>query len=262
MKRLINIIKSYYLVDASGYNWFYIPVLVFLGIIEILIIGITILEMLDYTKGSKQIQFSNLFTQLFNFMNVSQIFVLNMISDRNINKRKEKNNYNLFLLQLPVNKKDLFNAKFLLFLISASIPLIMTIFLIGVNLFTGNSDYISAYTGFFVAVYIAWLIIFPLGIGFGSLESKRYKFLRTIPLLWFIVIIIVMFTSFHGSVETGSATLNKYNMYCGFGKAFAPIVKACRPIGGIGGIFAVLISIAVSYYLSSILPYKISQKEG
>lgn len=258
MKRILRIMQSHFYINASGSSWLFpvfIIILVFIAIVQCLMITQLVSQ---YVNGHTGIIFTSIFGQMVSLINMSSILTLNVLIGSHIHNRKKKNNYPLFLLQLPVYKKDLFTARFLILQLGVTPPLVCTLYFIGLNLFVGSSDYISAYSGFFTAIYSLWLIVLSTSIGFAVSCSKKYKFFKYFTIIPIVLMLIFLFII--SNVEP-IRIVNEYNMYSGLGERFAPIVKACRVIGGVWGIAVILITTVISYLLSSKLPVKLSEKE-
>ncbi|MDP4178739.1 MAG: hypothetical protein Q8900_10415 [Bacillota bacterium] len=248
MNRYIKIAKAYYLIDSSGFNIVYMLCMLAYIFLEIVTIGLATIK--DYTFSAEFMLFS---------MSYLQFFISYIVGNTSSKNKKYKTNYNLFLLQLPVSKKELYNTKFLCSLIANVIPLFSIIYLIVLNLARGNNKELSSKLGVIVLVYCIGAIIFSVSLGFQNVSCKKYNFVKIAWNLWFlcemIILSVLYFVKFFKLFGSNNANMSIENIT-------SIIAKACIPLSGMIGLCILLISTIISYYLCSVLPYKISQKEG
>jgi hypothetical protein len=255
MRRIIKIIKAYWFMDPLGYNLLIPIAIILIGLLSVS----TCSQALYYINKGETIELSRL---------VADIVTLNIaycgfiINTQRVYKLKRKASFNLnnFLIQAPVLKKDIYNAKFIIFQI-LSIPLfIVVIYFIKLNIFISRSELILSYSGFFVLLYCICTITMNISIGFSSLSSKKYKAFRHLPLvLLLLYVVFVIYLSNIPYVAPGTL-VNDQNMFSGLAPRFIPILKACSYIGGFSGLIVILMSTIISYFLGCKLPLKLSEK--
>ncbi|MGV8980154.1 hypothetical protein [Clostridium sp.] len=260
MKRTINIIKAFWFMYPSNIEWLLRFSIFFTGLISIMICSETTRLVQDYVNKGTMLDFSDIVLQLLNLINLSYVFILSTQSGIGL-KRKVTGNLNDFLIQAPVLKKDIYNVKFEIFQM-VSIPFFMVvIYFIGLNVFVSTSELISAYSGFFVLIYCIWTMAVNISIGFSS-SSEKYKAFRYLFIALILILLVFMFYLISIHDLQPSTLVNEQNMFNGLGPIFIPILKACRYIGGITGLFVILLSTIISYFLGCMLPLKISEKVG
>jgi len=261
MKRVIKIIKAFGFTGPSGYNWLLPVSTIFTGLMSIVICFQITSMVHNYVTRGTTIWFSNIVVQILNLINLSYIFILNA---QGITRWKGKvtGNLNSFLIQAPVLKKDVYNAKFAIFQVASTPFLIVVIYFIGLNIFVSTGDLISAYSGFLILIYCIWNMTLNISIGFSFLSSKKYKVFRYLyPALLLLSLVFLIHLSSIPIVESGTL-VNEQNMFSGLGLRFIPILRACRHIGGSQGIIIILVSSLASYFLGCKLPLRISEKVG
>ncbi|MGH4122189.1 MAG: hypothetical protein ACREV6_04540 [Clostridium sp.] len=261
MKRILKIIEAHWFLDPSGSNWLIPASIIITGLISITICTETTKTVHNYICSGTTIGFSAIVLKVLNLMILSCVSLFNAqrVSTR---KGKVTVNMNDFLIQAPILKKDLFNAKFIIFQV-VSIPLfIVVIYFIRLNVFISTSELISAYSGFLVLIYCIWTMTLSISIGFSSMSAKKYKVFRYLfPVLLLLSMVFAIYLSNIPYVQPGTL-VSQQNMFSGLGPRFIPILKACSHIGGVSGLIVILISSIISYYLSCKLPLKISQEVG
>lgn len=254
MKRALKIIKTYWTINASGFNYFYILFI----IIGFAISGVTIfitIDMLNSIKMNYKVNYTGIFSQAFNLINFSTISIISFFKDGNENILKERNsNFNLFLTQLPVYKQDILNSRFIIFMFSNLPFMLIVMFLLVLNLFTGFKEDLIVNSGILLIIYVLWMLTISLSIAFMFIKSKRYKFFKVLPLIFPILICFILFYN-----------VNKINTsygYAVFLSRYQFVYKACIKLGGMTGVIVLCISILLSYYICCRLPLKISEKVG
>lgn len=255
MRRIIKVIKAYWFMDPLGDNLI-IPIAIILtGLLSVS----TCSQTLTYINNGTTIGFSYLVYQI---LYLTVIYYWIIINTQRVNKLKKKVNLNLndFLIQAPVLKKDIYNARFIIFQV-LSIPLfIVVIYFIGLNIFVSTSELTSAYSGFFVLLYCICTIILNISIGFSSLPSKKYKAFRYLFLVLLLLYLVFAINLSTIPYVAPGTLVNEQNMFSDLGPRFIPILKACSHIGGISGLIVILMSTIISYFLGCKLPLKISEK--
>jgi len=259
MKRILRIIQSHFYLNASGASLL-VPIFTIILVLWTVIQCLTFSYIVSaYENEHKALDFSFLFPQMFNFINITSILISNSLIAPYINNKKKKSNYPLFLSQLPVYNKDLYTARFLMLQLEAAPLLFCILYFIGLNISVGSSDYLSSFSGFFTAIYCLCLIVLSTAIGFTVTQSKKYNlyiycamFFSIIPIVLMSILIIII------SFVEPLSILNNSNLYNSLEQRF----KACSFIGGVGGIVVILISTAISYLLSCKLPLKLLKNEG
>lgn len=177
------------------------------------------------------------------------------------NKRYRGDIFNL-LTQVPVKKKDILNFKFIIFLFVTLPGLIVTVYFSIVNIFISSTDMISAYSGFFVLIFIITFILFSASIGFNSIKYKKFKFIKLLPIFYLGIFFSFFIYSIFIPFTPSNTKVTPENMYNALGPIFAPFFKACRYLGGLQGLIILILSIFVGYYLCCKLTLKISEKVG
>ena len=245
----------------SNTEWLLRFSIFFTGLISIMICYDTTRLVQDYVNRGTIINFSGIVVQVLNLINLSYVFIF---STQDITRVKGKitGNLNNFLIQAPVLKKDIYNVKFGIFQM-VSIPFfIVVIYFIGLNVFVSKSELISAYSGFFVLIYCIWTMTVNISIGFSSLSSGKYKSFRYLFTALLLIMLVFMFYLIFIPHLQPATLITEQNMFSGLGPSFIPILKACRYIGGVSGLFVILLSTIISYLIGCKLPLKISEKVG
>lgn len=194
---------------------------------------------------------------LFSYLFVSfpQIFTFS--------KGKVNGNLNNFLMQAPVSKKDIYNARFAFFKIGSIPFLIAVIYFLGLNIFVSRrefiSSYLSAYSGLLILIYCVWTITMSISIGFSSLSYKKSKAFNYLFLV--LVVILLVLPIYLQTIPYVQPSIWN-EQYSGLGPVFIPVLKACRHIGGVSGIIVIFVSSLISYFFCCKLPLKILIKEG
>ena len=253
MKRIIKVIKAYWFIDLLGN--LLIPLWIIVG--GLFSVGICS-QTLNYINKGITIDFRDLVLHILYITFISYGFIFNTHRVNNF-KRKVNLNMNDFLIQAPVLKKDIYNAKFIIFQILSIPPFVVVLYFIRLNIFVSKGELISAYSGFFVLFYCICTMTLTIAIGFSSLFSKKYRvFWNLFPILLYAVFVIYL-----SNIPYAAGTLvNNQNMFNDLGPRFIPILKACRYIGGTSGLIVIFLSTLVSYLLGCRLPLKISEKVG
>lgn len=261
MKRTIKIIKAFWFMNPNGYNWFLPVSIIISGLISIMICFETTSLVHNYVTRGTIIDFKGIVTQTLNLLTLSYIFIFNILGITRVNG-KVTGNMNNFLIQSPVLKRDIYNVRFGICQM-INIPFfVVVIYFIGLNAFVSTSQLISAYSGFLVLFYCIWTMTLSISIGFSSLSFKKYKVFRyLLPALLLLSLVFLIYLSSIPYVQS-STLMNAQNMFSALGPIFIPILKACRHIGGIAGLFVIIISTIISYFLGCMLPLKISEKVG
>lgn len=260
MKRLFKIVKAFYFMNpvnclSSSFC------MIMAVLLSIFLCFQTPWMTFDFVNKGTAMEFSDLFIQIFNLINLSNIVIFST-QFFTIKKGNVTGNMNDLLLQVPVLKKDIYTIKLCFLGIIAFPFLVILIDFIVLNILISASNYLSAYVGFLALVFCIWTISLSISIGFSSLSQKKYKFAKFLPLAFSATILaFFIYMAFIPYVNPGTI-VNNYNMYSGLGPMLSPLLKLCRYIGGKVGIVVILASFLLSYFFSYKLPLKISEREG
>jgi hypothetical protein len=251
MRNVKRLLKSYKLVN-TGTPWIGPMVTVLLSVISVVLCILMTFHTWSLVNKGESFNIPSLLIQLINLINLASILAVNSV---NANKK----NNNSFLIQLPVERRDIFNSKFSIVMKSAAPILLSVLYLLALNYFTGSNAYISACIGFFTVILCIWFIVLNAGIGFSNLTSSKFKVAK----LCIGIVVVLIISLIIYSITVDFADLGKgYDMYNSLGTWFAPILKATGIFGGLGGLVSLAISIVIGYYLCVTLPLKISEREG
>lgn len=246
-----KLLKTYKLVN-TGTSWWGPMVIVLLSVITVVLCILMTFHTWSLVNKGESFNVSSLLIQFINLINLASILAVNSV---NANKK----NNNSFLIQLPVERRDIFNSKFSIVMKCAAPILLSVLYLLALNYFTGSNAYITACIGFFTVILCLWFIVLNAGIGFSNLTSSKYKLAK----LCIGIVVVLAFILIIYSIAVDFADLGKgYDMYNSLGIWFAPILKASGIFGGLGGLLLLVISITIGYYLCVILPLSISEREG
>jgi hypothetical protein len=251
MERVKNLLKAYKLLNA-GTAWMGPAFMVLISVISAMMCIMMTFYTWALAKKGEGFSIPSLLIQLINLINLASILAINTV---NANKK----NNNLLLIQLPVEKRDIFNSKFFIMLKCAAPILLSVLYLLALNYFTGSIAYITASIGFFTVIFCLWFIVLSVGIGFSNLSSGKFKFAKlSIVGITALVLVFIIY-----SISVDFANLGKVSdIYNSLGRWFAPILKASGIFGSFGGLVLLVISLMIGYYLCVILPLKISKREG
>lgn len=229
----------------------------FAGLFVIMICSNTTRMVHNYVNRGTIIKFSAIVIPLLYLFSLPYVFILRTQGIAGL-KGKVTGNLNDFLIQAPLLKKDVYNVKFGIFQMLSIPSFITVVYLIGLNLFIGTSELISAYLGFLVLIHCIWTM--SVSISFSPLYSKKYKSFRYLfPALLLSLFIFYLLNIPYVQPDT---LVNAQNMFSALGPMFIPILKACRYIGGFSGLIVILISTIISYFIGFKLPLKISEEVG
>jgi hypothetical protein len=249
VKRLI---KSYRLVNNSGVNAA-VPVLaIFFVVLSFLICAINTAFIIGYFKQGIFFPFSSYIMFIFCGFSFSSSLIIYFI---NANVK----NHNTFLIQLPINKKTLFNFKFFIVMLGTLVLHVQMLYYVLLNYLTDRNVYITDYIGFSIIVYCLWFMGLCAAIGFSNLPSTKVQSASWFSTITGVLVLIIMVWSL---ITDRHAMIKDYDMYNALGKGFAPILKASGIFGGFGGLLLLAASIAIGYYLCVTLPLKVSEREG
>lgn len=251
MNNVKKLLKTYRLVN-EGTSWMGPAFIVLISVISLLLCIIMTLHTWSLINKGESFKISSLLIQFINLINLASILAINSV---NANKK----NNNLLLIQLPVERKDVFSSKFIIVLKCAASILMSVLYLLALNYFTGSNAYITACIGFFILIFCLWFIVLNVGIGFSNLTSSKFKLAKlSIGIIIPLVFVVIIY-----SIAVDFANPGKgYDMYNSLGKWFAPILKASGTFGGLRGLILLSISIIIGYYLCVTLPLKICEREG
>ena len=251
MRNVKRLLKSYKLIN-SGTPWMGPMVIVLLSVISVVLCMLMTFHTWLLVNKGESFNISSLLIQFINLINLASILAVNSV---NANKK----NNNSFLIQLPVERRDVFNSKFSIVMKSAAPIHLSVLYLLALNYFTGSNAYITACIGFFTVILCLWFIVLNAGIGFSNLTSSKFKVAK----LCIGIVVVLAFGLIIYSIAVDFADLGKgYDMYNSLGIWFAPILKAAGVFGGLGGLILLVISVITGYYLCVTLPLSISEREG
>jgi len=247
IKRIWKIIRLYCEIDGEDTN--IISIISYIVVtLSTLAVGVVIMD----TINNKKLGNRDMYTPLLNTYILNFLWSLNFDRGKNTKKKKFKNNSDYLLKQLPVSTKEIFTARFIIVQIICIPMLLLQIFLIFSNIKTGLTKHVSVCFGIMVIVYCIYNLCFSISTGFNMVNSKRYKYFR-----WSKVIFII--------ILYGSMIYNAYYSFIFVNNSnniffpFSLIPQIFSMFAGIAGIFAIIISMIVSYYLGCALSLKLSQ---
>jgi hypothetical protein len=265
MKRVLKTMKAFWFIDTNDNTSLLLFNIIPAGLILIaLCFGMT--RMVYYADReiiTLDIWFKAILLMLLGWVIIYSCSFINFPQFFTFRQGKVTSNLNNFLIQAPVSKKDIYNARFIFFKIGSIPFLIAVIYFLCLNIFVSRrefiSTYLSSYSGLLILVYCVWTISMSIFIGFSSLSSKTCKAFSYLLLVLFVIFLMLpIFLQFIPAVLPGT----RNEQFSGLGPTFIPILKACKYIGGISGLIVMLVSSLISYFFCCRLPLKISEKES
>ena len=243
--RVKKLIKTYWSIDTvGGYNGIYAGMLAMALFISIITLAIELLSAESFVKFHKAIYLQPVFGEFSSQIMIISIAVLSLLNIYNYKNRKLIFSQRRLFIQFPICRKDILFARYIIFFTASIIPLIDIIALIIINFYIG-SIYISSCAGFLIFFYCLWFIIICAYIGYSDSLTKKNKYIMVLIAIFLIFLMLVsLFMIFYNPNQVSG----KY-IYTTFSPWFAPILKSLSYIGGISGIFVLLASEAIGYYL-------------
>ncbi|WP_461205318.1 hypothetical protein [Clostridium sp. DL1XJH146] len=261
MKKVRKIFKAYLTINPSGFNDAFLIINFLYIVVTIGNLHILSLEINDYINNNN-VLFDNSIFILIIFI-VIPIFTSRSLYNDNSNKNKcYRNNLSSFFTPIPIKQKYIISCNFILLVLSSAAGLIITLFFLIVNIFIVQTNMISAYTGFFVLLFIFTFLLFSFLTGIDSVNLKKNKLIRLLPKILPIFLMCLGIYNLITPYAEPNTIVTSENMYTALGPALAPLFKSCRFFGGLQGLLLLIISIFIGYYLCCKLPLKILEKEG
>ncbi|SHH12895.1 hypothetical protein [Clostridium grantii] len=261
MKKLFKILKSYWIINCSGSNELFFVFNIIFIFISIANCYILKLSINDYIN-SNNIIFNGSLCFLLIAIVLPFSLSQNLYRDYSHKNKTHRRNFSNVLIQVPIKKIDILNTNFFILLVSSLCGLIITLFLLIINIFVAPTDMISAYAGFFVLIFISAFLLFSLSTGLDSIASEKYKFIKFLPAFFPILVMYLGIYNLTMHFPQPNTKVTPENMYNALGPLFSPFFKACRYFGGVQGLLLIILSVFTGYYLCCKLPLKISEKVG
>jgi hypothetical protein len=246
IKRIWKIFRFYSQIGEDVMNVLRI-ILYIITIFITVAVGVVVMDS-AYNKQTV----NGIYTQFMNIYNMIFIISIGLDNVKNTKVKKYNNNSNILLSCLPVSKKEIFTTRFILVQIMFLPVLLLEIFLILLNMKIGLNKDSCVCFGITVIIYCINNVSFNLSSGFSMLRSKKYNCFIFQKVILFIIFGFALIYYAYFSLSFVNKSNNIFSRI-NFG------TQIFSPFSGIIGIFTIIISMIVSYYLGYVLPLKLSQ---
>ncbi|MDD7794697.1 hypothetical protein [Clostridium sp. 'White wine YQ'] len=261
MSRVFKIIKVHWNLLDVMYKFltiFYIIILTMMAQLDYRVIK----EDIEYyINTNKYVNFSSTISQSLSLMMYCIIFYTFFIRRDPIVKKYRKYYNRDFFVQLPILKKDLLKGKFLLYIVASIPALFVIITFITLNIYYGQTNVVSAYSGLLVLLFFLWFLAASISNLFEEIYTGRFSIFKFLDMAFILIINFYIIYSFTSKLIDFGTIANDAIMYNSLGEQLAPVLKMCRYIGGAWGIPTIIIAIILSYFISCKLPIFILGKK-
>lgn len=262
MSRIWKIIKVHWNLLDGLYKFLTIFYIIILNMMTQLDYKVIKEDIEYYINANKYVNFASTISQSLSLVTFCIILYTFFIKRDPIVKKFRKYYNRDFFVQLPILKKDILLGKFLLYICSSIPALFVMIIFISLNIYYGQTNVVSAYSGLLVLLLFLWFLAASISNLFEEIYKDKFSIFKFLD-MWFILIVnFYILHSFTSQPIYVGTIANDTIMFNSLGERFVPILKMCRFIGGALGIPTIIISIIISYLISCKLPiYILGKKE-